>query len=84
MSDSRIIWRFLNSELTNDHSAVYLYACGQKRSQITAIDQVLKIVNKIFLPPYTVEFLKTIVKAFLEYKKEQYIKNEIQVKPIYD
>jgi DNA-dependent RNA polymerase auxiliary subunit epsilon len=83
MTDSKIIWRFLNSELTNDHPAVYLYACGQKRSQITAVEQALKIVNEIFCPPYTVEFLKTLVKAFLEYKKEEYINNKIQVTPIY-
>jgi DNA-dependent RNA polymerase auxiliary subunit epsilon len=83
MSDERILYKFLRYELTDEHPAIYLYCVGQKRSQKTAIDNAVKIVNAIFCPPYTVEFIKKIVTNFLEYKKSEYKKGNITITPIY-
>jgi hypothetical protein len=83
MSDKRILYKFLRYELTDEHPAIYLYCIGQKRSQKTAVDNTVKIVNAIFCPPYTVEFIKQTVIDFLEYKKSEYKKGNIIIKPIY-
>lgn len=83
MSDSRILWRFIASEFTNDHPVVYLYVCGQKKSQETAINKAMSLLKEIFCPPYTVVFIKDILTEYLSRKKQQYINNEIKIKPIY-
>ena len=83
MSDSIIIWKFLSNEFHNDHPVVYLYACGQKRSQETAIIKAMNILGEIFCPPYTMIFIKQMLKQFLERKKQQYKSGEIKIKPIY-
>ena len=83
MSDERILYKFLNRELTDEHPAVYLYCVGQKRSQKTAIDVASKIVFNLFCPPYTAEFIIKVITNFLEYKKSEYKKGNINVTPIY-
>jgi hypothetical protein len=83
MSDERILYKFLKYELTDEHPAIYLYCVGQKRSQKTAVDNVVKIVSALFCPPYTVEFIKTTTVNFLEYKKLEYKKGNVIITPIY-
>lgn len=83
MSDEIILYKFLKYELTDEHPAVYLYCVGQKKSQKTAIDNTVKIVNEIFCPPYTAEFIIKTVTNFLEYKKSEYKKGNIIITPIY-
>jgi hypothetical protein len=83
MSDERILYKFLKYELTDEHPAVYLYCVGQKRSQKTAVDNAVKIVGFLFCPPYTIEFIKTTIVNFLEYKKLEYKKGNIDITPIY-
>jgi hypothetical protein len=83
MSDERILYKFLNYELTDEHPAVYLYCVGQKRSQKTAIDVATKNVFYLFCPPYTAEFIIKVVTNFLEYKKLEYKKGNIVITPIY-
>ena len=82
-SDRELILKFLNREYKDDHPAIYLYACGQHRSQTTAIFNVIKYSKIIFYPCFSDYFLHTIIEEFLEFKKCQYNNGEIIVKPIY-
>lgn len=83
MSDTRIIYRFLINEFTNDHPVVYLYVCGQERSQTAAVNKGLALLKDIFTPPYGVDYLKELLVEYLDIKKEDYKKGVIQVKPLY-
>jgi DNA-dependent RNA polymerase auxiliary subunit epsilon len=83
MSDERILYKFLNYELSDEHPAIYIYCVGQKRSEKTAIDNVVKIVSELFCPPYTVEFIIKVVTNFLDYKKTEYNEGKLNVVPIY-
>lgn len=83
MSDERILYKFLKYELTDEHPAIYLYCVGQQSSQKTAVDNAVKIVNTLFCPPYTVEFIRKTVTNFLEYKKSEYEKGNVIITPIY-
>lgn len=83
ITDSTIIWNFLQKEFKDDHPVIYLYACGNVRSPQTAMDKVIKLVIPIFSPPMTEYFVKTIIKGFLDMKREQYKRGEIKIKPLY-
>jgi hypothetical protein len=83
MIDEKILYRFLNYEYPDNHSAIYLYCVGQNRSQETAKKQINKMVIKIFCPPYTVEFINKVVVNYLEFKKSQYQNGEINITPVY-
>lgn len=83
MEDSVIIWKFLTREYTNDHPVVYLYVCGNVRSPKTAIDKAMSLLKEIFYPAMSEHLIKTVMTAFLEQKKKQYMKGEIIVKPLY-
>ncbi len=83
ISDSTIIWNFLKKEFKDDHPVIYLYSCGNVRSPQTAIDKAIKVTMPIFSPPMSEHFVKTVIKGFLEMKKDLYKKGEIKVKPIY-
>lgn len=83
ISDSTIIWNFLNKEFTDDNSVIYLYVCGNVRSPITAIEKVKKITMPLFSPPMTEHFVSTVIKGFLDMKKELYKQGKIKVRPIY-
>jgi hypothetical protein len=84
MSDSEIIWKFLDREYLDDNPVIYLYCCGNVRSPKTAIDKVSRFTEKIFYPAMTEQLIKTVIIAFLENKKKLYIKGLIKIKPIYD
>lgn len=83
ITDSTIIWNFLQKEFKDDHPVIYLYSCGNVRSPQTAIDKAMAISIPIFSPPISEYFVKTIIKGFLEMKKEKYKKGEIKIKPLY-
>ena len=83
MQDSTIIWNFLTREYSDEHPVIYLYACGQVRSKTTAIQKVMELVKPIFYPAMDEVLLKTVVTAFFEFKRKQYMKGEIKVKPLY-
>ena len=84
MSDSEIIWKFLDREYLDDNPVIYLYCCGNVRSPKTAIDKVCRFTEKIFYPAMTEQLIKTVIIAFFENKKKLYIKGLIKIKPIYD
>lgn len=83
MTDSELIWKFLEKNIKNDHPAVYLYACGNLRSPITAVNKVLAEVESVFCPPYKHQFVTVVIKGFLDNKKKLYSKGLIKVKPLY-
>ena len=82
-TDRELIIKMLNREYKDDHPSVYLYVCGQERAQKTAIFHIIKYVRVIFYGCFDDYILKTHIIEFLEYKKDQYKKGEIKVKPVY-
>lgn len=84
MTDRTIIINFLSKEFPNDHPTIYIYVCGQKRSEKTAIDKIMNLTSQIFCPPFSEFFILDIVKEFLNEKKNQYKKGLIRVKSYYD
>jgi Sec-independent protein secretion pathway component TatC len=84
MSDSEIIWKFLEREFPNEHPAIYLYCCGNVKSPFTAIEKLMTISLLIFYPIMAEQYIKTVVKGFLENKKKLYLKGLIKVKPLYE
>jgi len=83
MEGSSIMWKFLTREYPDSHQVIYLYVCGNVRTPKTGVEQIMKPTKKIFNPMLNDELIKTIIIGFLEYKKRQYLKGEITVKPIY-
>jgi hypothetical protein len=83
MTDSEILWKFISREFPDDHVVIYLYVCGNVRSPKTAMDKAMVILEKIFCPPYDRNYVQSILKGFLDRKKEQYKKGLVKVKPIY-
>jgi hypothetical protein len=84
MTDTILINNFLTREFPNDHPTIYIYVCGQKRSEKTAIEKVMSITKQIFCPPLSEFFILEIVKNFLDDKKMAYKKGEIKVKSFHD
>lgn len=84
MTDRIMITNFLNREFPNDHPSIYIYVCGQKRSEKTAIDKIMGLTSKLFCPPISEFFVLEIVKEFLVEKKNQYKQGLISVKSYYD
>lgn len=84
MDDKTIITKFLSREFPDNHPTIYIYVCGHKRSEKTAIEKVMLISKQIFCPPFTEFFVYDIVLEFLKNKKESYKKGLIKVKSFYD
>ena len=84
MTDTILINNFLSREFPNDHPTIYIYVCGQKRSEKTAIDKIMYLTTQIFCPPLSEFFILEIVKIFLNDKKNEYKNGLITVKSFYD
>jgi hypothetical protein len=82
-TDRELILKFLNREYKDEHPSLYLYSCGQDRSQQTAVFNILKYTRFIFYPCFSDDYLIEIITEYLKHKKEQYKNGEIQVKPLY-
>lgn len=80
MTDSEIIWRFLDREFLNDHPAIFLYCCGNVRNPNTAMDKIMEITRLVFSPVIEEYIMIAVAKAFLENKKRLYMKGIISVK----
>ena len=83
MQDSNIIWNFIAREYGDDHPIIYLYACGNVRSPKTATDKAMDLLRKIFYPAMSEHLIKTVLIAYLDFKKKQYLNGEIKIKSIY-
>lgn len=83
MDDSTLIWKFLAREFPDSHQAIYLYCIGNVRAPQTAINKIMPITLKVFSPPIPKNNIENVVKLFLDYKKKQFGRGEIRVKPIY-
>jgi hypothetical protein len=84
MSDTIIVYNFLSREFPDNHPVIYIYICGQKASEILAIDKIMSLTKNIFCPPFSEIFILDIVKLFLNDKKQAYNKGLINVKSFYD
>jgi len=84
MTDKILINKFLTREFPDDHTIIYIYACGQKRAEKKAIDKIMNLTKQIFCPPLSEFFILEIVKEFLDSKKIAYEKGEIKIKSFYD
>lgn len=82
-TDKELILNFLRREYKNEHPSLYLFSCGQVRSQKTAIYNILKYTRFIFFPCFNDDYLIEIITEYLNFKKEQYKNGEIKVKPLY-
>lgn len=83
MTDSEIIWKFLTYEYTNNDTAIYLYVHGNIKTPQTSLSHVLNTAKQVFYPAMPEYIILSVVKAFLEDKKNKYIKGEIKLKPLY-
>jgi hypothetical protein len=83
MTESLFISKFIHKEFTDDHPVIYLYVCGNSRSQELAISKAMGLLTIIFCPCILESQIKRLLVLFLETKKEQYKKNLIKVKSIY-
>jgi hypothetical protein len=83
MSDSEIIWKFLVREYTDSHPVIYLYTSNRPRSSMDSFNKVVDLTTLIFGDVYPPSLIKPVVKRFLEFKKSQYMRGEINIKPIY-
>lgn len=84
MTDRTIITKFLSREFPDEHHIIYIYVCGQKRSEQTAIDKIMLLTKQVFCPPISEFFVLDIVKDYLNNKKSLYKKGLIKVKSYYD
>ena len=83
MTDAILINNFLTREFPDDHPIIYIYVCGQKRSEKTSIDKIMILSKQIFCPPLSELFVLEIVKIFLDGKKNAYKNGFIKVKSLY-
>lgn len=83
MTDSEILWKFLVREYPNNHPIVFLYASNHSRTNKDSFDKVVGFTKEIFLDVYPESLIKPVVKRYLDYKKQQYMRGDIQIKPIY-
>ena len=84
MNDRTIIFKFLSREFPNEHPMIYVYVCGQKRSEQTSINKILDLTLKVFYPVFLKEFILEIIEEYLKNKKTLYKKGLINVKSFYD
>jgi hypothetical protein len=84
MSDSEIIWKFLDREFLDDNPLIYLYCNGNVRTTKTATTKIVELTNKVFHPAMSTNLIQTVIIEFLENKKKFYINGVIQIKPIYN
>lgn len=84
MNDRTIIFKFLSREFPNEHPIIYVYVCGQKRSEQTSINKILDLTLKVFYPVFSKEFILEIIEEYLKNKKTLYKKGLINVKSFYD
>ena len=78
MSDSEIIWAFLEREFLNNHPAIFVYCCGKTSNTSSSIDKIMEITRIVFSPAMEEYIMKAVVKSFLENKKKLYMKGLIK------
>lgn len=83
MSDSELIWKFLDREVVDFHPTLYLYVLGDMSQKTIAINRNIELCQKIFSDAIKITIISSTVKAFFEYKKKLYDKGEIKVNSKY-
>lgn len=84
MTDTTIIWRYLNRVIMDDHPSIYIYCTSYAiRSRETAFNNIMRLTKNVFTPLPDSLIISTI-KQFLEFKRKAYLKGEVRVKPLYE
>lgn len=83
MSDSEIIWKFLNKEYPNDHLIIYLFVCGSHQNKKNATQTAIKLIKLIFSDTINDAMVKTTVDGFFNLKHNLYKNGKIKVKTVY-
>jgi hypothetical protein len=83
MSDSEIIWKFLEKEYSNDHVIIYLYVCGSIQNKKNAVLTAINSIKLIFSNTINEAIVKSTVEGFLNLKAKLYKNGKITVKSIY-
>jgi len=83
MQDSILIGKLLNKEFKDDSPAIYLYCCGNLKSQSTAINKALTVCKEIFKPFIDDDIISHTIEVFFINKKNDYMLGYLFPKPIY-
>lgn len=79
MSDSEIIWKFLLRDLDDSHPSVYLYCLGTTEQKTFVINKQIDMCSQVFYSTFPKTLISTVVKAFLNYKLDEYKKGNIKI-----
>lgn len=74
MRESELIWKFLSREFNDSHPAIYLYVLGNTQQKTKVVNNVIDVCIGIFSCLFDKPLISTVVKAFLEFKLNQYKK----------
>lgn len=83
MSDSQIIYNFLELNIPNEHPAIYQFVIGRTRSQESAVNRLVNDCDVILIPPYSAGHVRSVIRKFLKDKKHLHSLGKIKIKPIY-
>lgn len=83
MTDSNLIWKYLTREYMNTHPVIHQYVTGTFRKSEVVLGKVLSDVRIIFCPAISENYVKSIIRQFLDNKKLQYHEGKLSVKSIY-
>lgn len=83
MTDSEIIYNYLDLNIPNSHPAIYQYVIGRVRSQESAVNRLVSDCELVLIPPYSEGHVRTVIRRFLKHKKQLHSKGKIKIKPIY-
>jgi hypothetical protein len=83
-TNRELIIKCLNREYKDSNPLLFVYICGQDRARETAITQILKYTNIVFNGcSFRQDFVINCIKEFLDFKRHQFINDEIEIKTLY-
>ena len=84
MTDSNIIWNHLNRHYDNSHPFIYQNCVNKKLIGSNDISyKIFSALKDIFCPPIDENYVKNIIKQYLENKKHLYKNGKLSIKSIY-
>lgn len=83
MTDTNILFIYLNKIIPNEHPIVYQYVMGGQRSKDSAITRCVGECKSAFNDAVSDMFIKKTVSQFLEFKRLEHSRGNIQITSIY-
>jgi len=84
MSDSEIIWKYLNRNILNESLLVYFYIKSSSKDKSSiAIEKTLESTQLVFGDSIEKNLIIIVIKAFFKDKENQYKRGEISIKSAY-